>query len=208
MPSMPQTCKESAPCVPSRSGIGLARKRCDEHHRPALSVRKSERGAVEGHGTRKCYCKELHSTISRTCQWYRPGVRWKREALLILLRERLTFVLRDGAATHAAADTPAPQRALLPRALPKQQARPPWAQTTGLEACRFEARSVQHECSRANSLRRASSLSARVSNETCAAQAQWQTRAAAHACERARCGACGLAGSFMEWSASAGCLQE
>ena len=56
----------------------------------------------------------------------RRGVRWKREALLLLLlRDRLTFVLRDGAATHAAADTPAPQRALLPRALPKQQARPP-----------------------------------------------------------------------------------
>jgi hypothetical protein len=62
MPSMPQTCKESAPCVPSRSGIGLARQRCDEHHRPALSVRKSERGAAAGHGTRKCYCTELHST--------------------------------------------------------------------------------------------------------------------------------------------------
>jgi hypothetical protein len=66
----------------------------------------------------------------------------EREALLlILLRDRLTFVLRDGAATHAAADTPAPQRALLPRALPKQQARPPWAQTTGLVACIFEAKS-------------------------------------------------------------------
>ena len=50
MPSMPQTCKESAPCVLSRSGIGPARERCDEHHRPALSVRKSERGAAAGHG--------------------------------------------------------------------------------------------------------------------------------------------------------------
>ena len=59
----------------------------------------------------------------------RRGVRWKREALLLLLRDRLTFVLRDGAATHAAADTPTLQRALLPCALPKQQARPLWAQT-------------------------------------------------------------------------------
>ena len=28
----------------------------------SLSVRKSERGAAAGHGTRKCYCTELHST--------------------------------------------------------------------------------------------------------------------------------------------------
>jgi hypothetical protein len=49
--------------------------------------------------------------------------------VLLLLRDRLTFVLRDGAATHAAADTPTLQRALLPCALPKQQVRPPWAQT-------------------------------------------------------------------------------
>ena len=50
-------------------------------------------------------------------------------------RDRLTFVLRDGAATHAAADTPAPQRVLLPRALPKQQARPPRLKQLGSEAC-------------------------------------------------------------------------
>ena len=48
-------------------------------------------------------------------------------ALLLLLRDRLMFVLRDGASPCAAAATPAPQRALLPCAPPKQQARPPWA---------------------------------------------------------------------------------
>jgi len=44
-----------------------------------------------------------------------------------LLRDRLMFVLRDGASPCAAAATPAPQRALLPCAPQKQQARPPWA---------------------------------------------------------------------------------
>ena len=49
-------------------------------------------------------------------------------ALLLLLRDRLMFVLRDGASPCAAAATPAPpQRALLPCAPQKQQARPPWA---------------------------------------------------------------------------------
>ena len=44
VPSMPQTCKESAPCVPRRSGIGIARCRCDEHHRqPGAS--ESPKGA-------------------------------------------------------------------------------------------------------------------------------------------------------------------
>ena len=33
VPSTPQTCKESAPCVPSTSGVGIARQRCDERHR-------------------------------------------------------------------------------------------------------------------------------------------------------------------------------
>ena len=33
LPSMPQTCKESAPCVPSTSGVGIARQRYDERHR-------------------------------------------------------------------------------------------------------------------------------------------------------------------------------
>jgi hypothetical protein len=85
----------------------------------------------------------------RSCQRYRPGVRWKREAFLLsLLRDRLTFVLRDGAATHAAADTPAPQRVLLPRALPKQQARPPRLKQLGSRlafACEQRAARM-HSC--------------------------------------------------------------
>jgi hypothetical protein len=89
----------------------------------------------------------------------RRGVRWKREALLLLLlRDRLTFVLRDGAATHAAADTPTLQRALLPRALPKQQARPPRLKQLGsrlafaarsearMHSCELTAASEQFEC--------------------------------------------------------------
>ena len=76
-----------------------------------------------------------------------------------LLRDRLTFVLRDGAATHAAADTPAPQRVLLPRALPKQQARPPRLKQLGsrlasaceqraarIHSCELTAASEQFEC--------------------------------------------------------------
>ena len=64
MPSMPQTCKESAPCVLSRSGIGPARERCDEHHRPALSVRKSERAAA-GHGPENALHGAVRSTKRR-----------------------------------------------------------------------------------------------------------------------------------------------
>ena len=56
-------------------------------------------------------------------------------ALLLLLRDRLMFVLRDGASPCAAAATPAPQRALLPCAPQKQQARPPWALWLGSFAC-------------------------------------------------------------------------
>ena len=52
VPSTPQTCKESAPCVPRRSGIEIARRRVRRAPPAARSVRKSERGAVAGHGTR------------------------------------------------------------------------------------------------------------------------------------------------------------
>ena len=78
-------------------------------------------------------------------------------ALLLLLRDRLMFVLRDGASPCAAAATPAPQRALLPCAPPKQQARPPAWALAGLVCWGLLASSEQHECARANSLRRASS---------------------------------------------------
>ena len=65
VPSTPQTCKESAPCVPRRSGIEIARRRV---RRPpaARSVRKSERGAVAGHGTRAWHC-DLSTKQSAAC---------------------------------------------------------------------------------------------------------------------------------------------
>ena len=44
MPSMPQTCKESASCVPSTSGVGIARQRYDECHRQPR-VSDSPKGA-------------------------------------------------------------------------------------------------------------------------------------------------------------------
>ena len=134
----------------------------------------------------------------------RRGVRWKREALLLLLRDRLTFcAARRRSNARSSRHARAPACAAAPRPA-KAASTAAEAQTTGLEAC-VCLRGAKRECIRANSLRRVRSSSARVSNETCAAQAQRQQQTAAHACERARCGACGLAGSFKEWSASAGC---
>jgi hypothetical protein len=67
MPSTPQTCKESAPCVPRRSGIGIARCRCDEHHRqPGAS--ESPKGArsratAPEHGTAISTKARFHSAV-------------------------------------------------------------------------------------------------------------------------------------------------
>ena len=70
VPSTPQTCKESAPCVPRRSGIGIARRRCDEHHRqPGAS--ESPKGArtratAPEHGTAnlRLLAKISHLTVT------------------------------------------------------------------------------------------------------------------------------------------------
>ena len=101
----------------------------------AQSLRQSERGAAAGHGTRACNGTELR------CLSDRPSVatslvrRVSGRRCCFLLRDRLMFVLRDGASPCAAAATPAPQRALLPCAPQKQQARPPWALWQGSFAC-------------------------------------------------------------------------
>ena len=73
----------------------------------ARSVRKSERGAVAGHGTRAWHCDLDQSALSLSCRILqlarRGGVRWKRRRCCFLLRGRWTFVLRAGrgAAAHA-----------------------------------------------------------------------------------------------------------
>ena len=79
MPSMPQTCKESAPCVPSTSGVGIARQRCDERHRQPRASDSPKGARPRATAPEHCNGKGIRDRPSVAKVAVRRGVRWKRE---------------------------------------------------------------------------------------------------------------------------------